>query len=133
MNTSGQKPWDAGFNTSPPSPGHIAATVDALHRVLQRHGFERDSAFSIRPVDDDGPYLHIVAAWIRAPLTDEGMVYSPQVGYVQAADGASVWGSGLVRIGVASGSLALMMQGLRPEWLASVAEHFLGLADSAVT
>lgn len=81
---------------------------------LGRHGFERQSAFGIRPMDDGGPFLHIVAAWTRAPLTDAGTVYSPEAGYVQAADGASVWGSGLVRISVATGSLVLMPQGLYP-------------------
>lgn len=50
----------------------------------------------------------------------------------RAADGASVWESGLAGVSVAYAALVLMMQGLRPEWLASVAEHFLGLADGTV-
>jgi hypothetical protein len=93
MNIGGQHPRRPEFDAAPPPSQDIAAAVDELHQALTQRGFERQSAFGIRPVDESGgPYLHIVAAWIRVPLTDAGTVYSPQVGYVQAADGAAIYG-----------------------------------------
>lgn len=126
-----RRPWQPWFDLHPPEDDQLAQVVAALDAVLTEAGFERRSAFGVRPIENEADRLHIRAAWERWPLTDRRDQYVPTLeGWVTSGDGASVWGSGLIRVDADGQSVELMSRGAKPETLAAMVAALLARADA---
>lgn len=113
-------PWQPSFDLHPPGDETIARAVAALDDVLAVAGFWR-SGLGIASVDDDYEPLHIRATWVRGSLDDQ------QIGH---ADGASVWGSGLIRLSVDGNGVEITSRNLAPEVLAAMVRGYVAAADA---
>ncbi|MEU5053734.1 hypothetical protein [Streptomyces sp. NPDC021096] len=79
--------------------------------------------------EDPGRRLHIHTAWTRFPLHDDGIVET-EIGPIQEGDGMSVWGSGVVRIGVNGQRVELLVRGVTAEGVAAMAAAYIKHADA---
>ncbi|WP_331759778.1 hypothetical protein OG422_30765 (plasmid) [Streptomyces sp. NBC_01525] len=79
--------------------------------------------------EDAGRRLHIHTAWTRCPLHDGGIIQT-KIGPVQEGDGMSLWGSGLVRIGVNRQRVELLVRGVPAQGVALMAAAYIDHADA---
>ncbi|MFF5036181.1 hypothetical protein [Nocardia salmonicida] len=120
---SNREPWQPWFDLHPPSFEDLAAVIAALDVVLTGAGFEHGPFGFDEPISELEP-LYMRASWAREPLADDRDYVLDGGGIVSGLDGASVWGSGLIRLDVDRQSIELTFRDTRPETLAAmVAAH----------
>ncbi len=117
-----QPNWAPRLHLSAVPDHDVAAIVAAVDPVLREAGFER-LPFGVRAINDDTDRLDLCASWIRRQLRDDvdTEVYS---------DGVSVWGSGLIRIGIDDQSVELITRNTDPDTLAAMIGVLLDIADA---
>ncbi|MFE2038229.1 hypothetical protein ACFXBB_34370 [Streptomyces scopuliridis] len=125
--------WEPYLDLVPPSRVWLSKVAAALDAVAGKAGFlEGRPWFSMQELEEDpGRLLHIHTGWTRFPLHDDGIVQTG-IGPVQDGDGMSLWGSGLVRIGINGQDMELSVRGVPAAGVAEMARAYIDHADASI-
>ncbi|MGW7412759.1 hypothetical protein [Streptomyces sp. NPDC054863] len=124
--------WEPHLDLVPPSRAWLSEVAAALDEVAATAGFLEGRPWSsMQELEEDpGRLLHIHTAWTRFPLHDDGVIQT-EIGPIQGSDGMSLWGSGLVRIGVNGQHVELLVRGVPAAGVAAMASAYIDFADAS--
>ncbi|MGP3777173.1 hypothetical protein ACTWJ8_40695 (plasmid) [Streptomyces sp. SDT5-1] len=122
--------WEPHIDLEPPPRAWLSEVAAALDDVAAKMGFGEGWPWvSVQELEEDPQRrLHIHTAWMREPLHDDG-IFHTEAGAVQEGDGMSLWGSGLVRIGINGQRVELLVHGVPASGVAAIATAYIDHAD----
>ncbi|MEU5234705.1 hypothetical protein AB0G82_36490 [Streptomyces anulatus] len=123
--------WEPHLDLVPPPRVWLSEVAAALDDVAAEAGFGRGEPwFSIQELEENPDRrLHIHAAWMREPLRDDGVIQT-KIGPALQGDDMSLWGSGVIRIGINGQQVELLVRDVPAGGVAAMVAAYIGHADT---